>query len=264
MRLETDTLILEVTRDCNMACDHCMRGEPEDLYMDVRTVARAIRAFSDIRCIVFTGGEPTLNITAINQALHCCETKGIPVISAYIATNGKYVPDDFLSACDDWYMYCAANEYGTNKKIHGETLEKLARWVGSQRGNGSGLSVALSADDYHDPIPFGNLTRLMSRSYFSTDKFNTDWFHKKNSVLDTGRAKELLPKDRLRATDISRYYVEPDGDTLRFDTIYVNAKGYILPDCDLPYGQQEAYKEFNVNKEGWKEKIYGRFKESEE
>ena len=60
--INTQQLILEVTRRCNMACEHCMRGDAQDMDMDIGLIDKALSSVSDIGCMTFSGGEPTLNV----------------------------------------------------------------------------------------------------------------------------------------------------------------------------------------------------------
>lgn len=67
MRVSCDTLILEVTRRCNMYCDHCLRGNAMSMDMDDALVDKIVDAVDGIGTVVFSGGEPTLNLAAIRH-----------------------------------------------------------------------------------------------------------------------------------------------------------------------------------------------------
>ena len=55
------SLILEVTRRCNMCCDHCLRGDAQDLDMQKETVDALLEQVGSIGGVTFSGGEPLLN-----------------------------------------------------------------------------------------------------------------------------------------------------------------------------------------------------------
>jgi len=40
MKAELEYLVIEVTRRCNLRCDHCLRGDPQNLDLDVSLVSR--------------------------------------------------------------------------------------------------------------------------------------------------------------------------------------------------------------------------------
>lgn len=56
--IEAADFAIEVTRRCNMCCDHCLRGMAQNL--DIIVLPDHV---------FFTGGEPFLNVKAINSYL---------------------------------------------------------------------------------------------------------------------------------------------------------------------------------------------------
>lgn len=129
-----------------------------------------------------------------------------------------------------------------------------------------GFTLALSADNYHDEIPIENLIKLRSRAYFSTAKFNTERFQASISsnphsisILHMGRASKWFSEESLRTPlipselDIERD--DLDDETLILDEIYINAKGQILPNCDLSYERQDDYVLGTVLESDWIEKL---------
>ena len=36
--ISIDSLVLEITRRCNMSCEHCMRGEAQNIDMDLSII----------------------------------------------------------------------------------------------------------------------------------------------------------------------------------------------------------------------------------
>ena len=52
-KLFTD-IVLEVGRMCNLQCDHCLRGECENLTMPFEIAKKAIDLVTDIKTITFS------------------------------------------------------------------------------------------------------------------------------------------------------------------------------------------------------------------
>lgn len=104
-------LIIETTRRCNMSCEHCLRGEPQNRDIDVDTIRKFLLTnnVNYISIITFTGGESTLNLQAIRSFMQICKDLNVDVGSFYIATNGKNIPDEFI-LCLDLYLFCSDNE----------------------------------------------------------------------------------------------------------------------------------------------------------
>lgn len=84
-----DTLIIEVTRKCNMQCDHCLRGEAQRSNIDHSYITSLLENVSYISSLTFSGGEPSLNVKAIQFTLQELVRLNIPVNNFYIVTNGS-------------------------------------------------------------------------------------------------------------------------------------------------------------------------------
>ena len=60
MKKRYDDLMLELTRKCNLECDHCLRGCTQDLSMDISLIDKILDETESINQISFTGGEPMI------------------------------------------------------------------------------------------------------------------------------------------------------------------------------------------------------------
>ena len=68
MEIYVNYLAIEVTRRCNMKCNHCLRGDAQNL--DISTaVLSGIAKHIHPASVIFTGGEPSLNVPAIKRYL---------------------------------------------------------------------------------------------------------------------------------------------------------------------------------------------------
>lgn len=102
---------IEVTRRCNMACSHCMRGNAMTLDIShayIRNMLSRVRAVHNIN---ITGGEPSLNVKAMRYLLSNLKHRGVHVDRFYIVTNGSLssISPDFIETC------CALYDYQTEK-----------------------------------------------------------------------------------------------------------------------------------------------------
>lgn len=207
-----DSLVLEVTRRCNMACAHCLRGPAKNKDMAFEGIEPLLAITDSIYSLTFSGGEPTLNVPLIKQVLQYVKQQRIPVNSFYVVTNGKSVPEEFLTACLDWYAY--TRECDTYDNVSG---------------------IALSLDKYHGPIPKRNEYLLRGLSFYQEDK-TIDF--DKYPPLDRGNAKSLPHTTNKKYLTDFYCIKKSDGtnQTTYFlpDACYVTADGLLLPDCDAP------------------------------
>lgn len=210
MKYAYSDIVIEVTRRCNMCCAHCMRGDAEKFDIQPEYIDKFFEHVEQVGCITFTGGEPTLNLDAIEHTLKVVKDRGIPVNSFYIVTNGKEVSDRFLHLMIDWTIYClSVDPY--------------------YMAEGSG-GIALSQDMYHESIPPINRIRLSTLSVFRPDEKKTDWSKKRPIRL--GRARNL------DAMEFHRFGISVENEFVEGD-ITLTATGDILPDCDYEYCETE-------------------------
>ena len=154
-----NTIIIETTRRCNMACPHCIRGDAQNVDIDLYILDTFLSNFKNgyIREILFTGGEPSLNPEAIQFTLEAVKKYNITVQYFSMITNGKNF---------------------TNKMID---------IINSTRNFG----VMLSLDSFHDTLTdrdykqLSRIANILSKEYNSGESENPD-----NSIRRVGRAKE--------------------------------------------------------------------------
>lgn len=222
-RVQYYGLALEVTRRCNMSCKHCLRGDAQDVDMPLDVVDLALRDACYIEQIAFTGGEPALNLPAVERALEACERHGIQVESFFMATNGSIVTDELISLLGKWDAYCLSCASGMAE---------------------SESAVTVSLDAFHDGIPAENIRRLEALPTYS-DMKTIDW--KKAKLKGSGRAAGL---EGYR-TDTPEWKTDPwicmhDGRIIADDRLLISANGDIITDPDYEYAMESRLSIGNV------------------
>lgn len=196
------TVIIELTRRCNMRCDHCLRGDTQDMNISDEILDNFFRKIkgSHITYIALTGGEVSLVPDRIEAVIKYAKKYHVDMGSFYIVTNAKIVPDKFLIAVIKLHAYCSDNKM-------------------------SGLKY--STDHYHEELNASNIQKLQVFS-FTNPKGDLS----QDAILSEGRGENI----NWRPLDISPYKFENgwiDGD------VYLNCKGNIVPSCDLSYESQD-------------------------
>ena len=214
-----DSLVVEVTRRCNMHCAHCLRGEAENKDISYEVMDALLRHVDGIGCVTFTGGEPSLNCRAIDQFRELCLKYDIPVDSFYIVTNGKENVEELAVASLRWYSYCAKQQ---ETELCG---------------------LALSDDQFHEDIPNENITLLKGLSYFREEDKRIDW--DRVNLINEGRAEDLFETDYpKRELGNERIEVEkwPDGRvTVIEGNICLTVDGNLLNTCNCSYAHQSQH-----------------------
>lgn len=222
VKVYLDYLAVEVTRQCNMQCPHCLRGEQENKDIDMRHVETLLQMVDGIGSITFTGGEPSLNVPAIVKTLELCKERDIAVGSFWLATNGKEVSNDFLCAMIDWYAYCFDDEI---------------------------CGVALSKDKYHESIPSINVSRLQALNFYDGTSKAIDF--STVPVVNSGRARKLAVKNKrdlvVKPNRVERFAKEcfevvGDEQVIVSDMLVLTVDGEILCDFDYEYGATHKVK----------------------
>lgn len=237
MQKVIDNLVLEITRRCNMACAHCMRGDAQNKDMSREIIDRTLSNVSCIGMLTFTGGEPTLNIDIIRYTLEKCKEKHIDVQGFYIVTNGKIVQEDFLITCLRWHAYTI--KCGLEPEYSG---------------------VALSRDKFHDQIPQENVELLQTLACFRPEDKHTDF--NKYGVNPIGRAAKLtdMPKNSHHHQTLpDGFIICQDDDSCTIETMTVTVNGEILSDCDYDYSNIEQITVGHINDPNWLEKHIAKY-----
>lgn len=230
------SVVIEVTRRCNMCCAHCLRGDAENVDIQEKYIDAFLDSFEEgayIGSLTFSGGEISLNIPAIRYILKSVKERGIAVGSFYMVTNGKAADKmaDLAMASLEWWNYCDDKD-----------------------DNVCGLCI--SSDDFHEEIPNESKSILSGLKYSRNDKV-TD-FHRA-FLVNEGRAKNLdsnvYKKRELHVDKLEYGFSETGGIDFCSGDLYLSAVGDIVSGCDLSYESQKKYRLGNVMNKNWLESI---------
>lgn len=86
---------IEVTRDCNLQCMHCLRGPKKKQTMSFETIRRAVEfidSFENVDLVGITGGEP---LVAIKETIELARLLDYHI---FLSTNAaKHISDDDMA-----------------------------------------------------------------------------------------------------------------------------------------------------------------------
>lgn len=207
-------LSIEVTRECNMNCDHCLRGEQQVMNLSTNYISDLLDQLSYISDVTFTGGEPSLVPGIIKCFLEMAKERNIEIGSFYIATNGTNADSSFINTCLDLFAYCKDKEL---------------------------CYLQYSNDIYHDTPYYivENIEKLKGLKFFSFKYKNERLSF--NGMLDQGRAVENC----YISNEVKEYPIKSIED-FNDSSIYLNCLGQIINGCDWSYINQEKHVICNV------------------
>ena len=93
-----DKMYLEVTRNCTLECEHCLRGNKEIKDMDLITLENSLKDVKEINTLLLTGGEPLLNIKVLKTLPKLIDKYNILINNISIITNGTVASLNHVSA----------------------------------------------------------------------------------------------------------------------------------------------------------------------
>ena len=228
--LSIENLVIEVGRNCNLNCIHCLRGDANTSGMTNEIVDKIFENISYVQSLTITGGEPFLYPETMLYIANTIEKKKIDLGSFFIATNGTVKSEKTILAIIKLYSLSDEKEC---------------------------CSIRISNDEFHkNERQFNNLhldetLDLLSITYKDEIKYTKD------NTINQGNASDNC--EALRNPDDEGMIIHEDEETgeIRAEClIYVNTKGDILTGCDYSYENQESISHGNILEESLYNIIY--------
>lgn len=103
---------IELTRRCNLACEHCIRGPAQNKTMTREVIDKLIQNIDWVTHVYITGGEPLLEIDSLCYLIERLSTKIVHNIT--FTTNGTVRDSKVVDALE---AFCIANKLNGNAII---------------------------------------------------------------------------------------------------------------------------------------------------
>ena len=210
MRIKFKNLMLEITRQCGMNCNHCMRGEAEDVDMKYDVIYTICEKATHIEQLSITGGEPSLAPEKIDLLANRLSYNGCTIGSFFCATNAQHYSESFVAALNLLYKQC-------------KNPEKCI--------------LSISTDQFHSGADPKALEEYRKLPYYSPVK--EKGYLPPHKILNEGRAADNGIGTFDALYDQEFYDVEFKGfDLIVNDRVYINVFGDILLEPDARYSAQ--------------------------
>jgi len=218
--IHIDELIIEITRKCNLNCEHCLRGKSENINMREEYIDTCFKVIDSVNIVSISGGEPSLNITGIEYIIQSAKKHDVSIGNFYLATNGTSSKNEFISSLINFYLFCDDNEIS---------------------------AVTISEDQFHDVNHLEhNISKLMCLNFVERRNIvlkyliNEGSTKENNIIADWGLNESILY--------FSDYEVDLCGDNYDISgQIYLNCEGFIINNCDLSYKSQKEHQQCHVD-----------------
>ena len=211
MRLQ-GSIIVEVTRWCNLECQHCLRGDRQRKKQTYQNMYEFLGNFSYVDTVTFTGGEHTLAPDIIGLFIDASRHLGVNIGNYYIATNAEKITQKFLKVWERLHHWCDDND------ISGVDISNDQFHCGNQ--------------DQHKLFDFAEMYDLPCR--FKYEKWKPDY----GQCISEGRAENWSSK--IVEKTPFRYNIW-DEDVFAYSEgeLYLNCKGNIIHGCDWSFESQD-------------------------
>ena len=223
MSVIVDHLMLEVTRKCNMKCEHCLRGASQRKSMSSQVIHQVMKQFSQIGDVTFGGGEPTLNLDALHSFFQELMWSDTTLGYFYVVTNGKVYRKALIEICDKLYNVSQEPDMcglSVSDDIFHRVHRNESRWRNNYRRYTS------------EEIPYAEPLGHVVEGYDP------------KSIINQGRAKQNNIGGReLNESEVTIENFKDEGDYyINCEAgLYITYDGFVVNGCNWSYGEMKKH-----------------------
>lgn len=118
-------LHLEITRNCTLHCEHCLRGDKECVNMSLDTLNNVFKDIEKIDTLLLTGGEPLIAINQLEKLVEIIKSKEIKIGTIRLITNGTIMSARVLRVLKEFANIAIFDIKVSDNIFHTLELERL-------------------------------------------------------------------------------------------------------------------------------------------
>lgn len=238
-------LELILTQKCNLACEHCMRGECSNKEISEDVLDETFKKFVYIDNLALGGGEIALTPHLIKMVTEKLKDNDVVVHHANFTSNGTIVSEELLNSLKELEDYIKSCDNRTQLFKSSDDEKDIP------------LFVCFSFDDYH-------LNQIIKKGITLEQLFDNIAKYQKvfglesiecrmdsdMDIYDAGRAKSL-PKSANKVP-LSQMLSHPypfveltNGAILLGNIITISCDGEIIP-ANIPFANEKLYSFGNI------------------
>ncbi len=227
------SLCVEITRKCNFTCGHCLRGEAQNVNLDINLLRKFLHEnkIQSISELTITGGEPLLVPDLIDQMIQEMRWLRIEVQNFHMTTNGSKFTPDTLNTIGKLFNFC------TDNSVSGVDVSNSI-WHSADKNyvpffSGEDLQYEILDHKDFEEYGHGHMGQVDFERINKRTKLTSS-----SKIIREGRAKDWGTNQIEEISEID----EDDEDNSRY-LIYLNANGEVIEDyCDASFETQEQIK----------------------
>ena len=238
-------LSFEVTRRCNLCCAHCMRGEPQDKDINNNVIDKALDETNYIDLLNCTGGEPLLNVDAIEYIVDQIIKRKMNIRGFTITTNGTILEQrvaEQLNRIGKYVINFTRNQLKDNEMQYGS-------------------NITISTDKYHhnSPDEAVRFYRQHCAEYVLVQKQGA---HKKANEIDNAN-KGLVYAGRAKNLPVDSFIVDSPFHKIKFENnmvkcpIEVSSNGNVSISAYQTFDEIDKYAMGNILNTSFADMIRG-------
>lgn len=224
--LSYDLLEIELTRKCNMSCEHCLRGEAQDVTLSRECIDSFMQQTRQINQLSFTGGEPSLCVDTMRYFLDKMKERNVFLGDFSIILNGKLQSPELVEVLKDYSRYigqwqqeydpCLYMKVGISQDQYHTGVDSLDSYY-YYKVNLHGYGAVSLARNGIAPTKIGRAVKL-KESIKGID-----------SYCDTHQKIEILEKGKtVVCPNAARYKLYYDEQIFIPCEIYITAHGDVI------------------------------------
>jgi len=235
MDLNIDSLVIEVTRKCNMRCDHCLRGSAQRRTIKNNYIYKMLNLIDSVSTLNITGGEPTLAMESLEYLRQRIIYGNCSVYNFYMVTNGKAINVEKVA---EWtyqmYNACSDNEISGVAFSFDQFHTNTFNWAQLEK----------QKRNYH------NLKEVVEYDYGLPSSGNSAEIVKKHTdgswryLIKEGRAKDFGVRECR--TEVFDEYEDNNNICFPDAVLYLSCSGYIIAGCDWSYHSMDNRKDIQI------------------
>lgn len=212
-------LHLEMTRNCTLCCEHCLRGDKQVVNISKETIDNVFNDVSMAYNLLLTGGEPLIAINELEYLVQVLKQRNVRIGKITLVTNGTIMSARVLRLLKEMcrMTYCKIDI--SSDIFHIEELKRLGF------------------------LELRNKNFEMFKNLFGSEQYGK-YYEKKTSYLSCVGRAELLSQERLAELNSQiegEYIVSPGLRTMGQPNNFIQNNcvyGYVPVDV---YGNIVSY-----------------------